>query len=160
MKSVLMSIRAEVCKTIFENWTKRLEYRTRFNKDFKGRIYVYESGKDGTHKVIGFFDAGHIVRDSADDGISEEDEKFLDTLDKDTLEFYESIVADKDVLYAIEIKNPCRYIEPIALRDFAKAKGCSIQCAPQSWQYIETSVDGEGDYETVSRTKHTKKKKA
>ena len=138
MKAVLMSIRAEICKTIFHRWTKRLEYRTRFNKDFKGKIFVYESGADGSHKVIGAFDAGYIVRDSADEGISEQDEKFLETLDKKTLEQYEKIVADKDVLYAIEIKNVRRYREPLTLREFCISNANqTVTRPPQSWQYID-----------------------
>lgn len=138
MKAVLMSIRAEICKTIFHRWTKRLEYRTRFNKDFKGSIFVYESGADGSHKVIGAFDAGYIVRDSADDGISEQDEKFLDTLDKKTLEQYEKIVADKNVLYAIEIKNVRRFTRPMTIDDFCKAHATQkVTRAPQSWQYVD-----------------------
>lgn len=139
MKAVLMSIRSEICKTIFERWTKRLEYRTRFNKDFKGSIFVYESGKDGMHKVIGAFDAGYIVRDSADDGISEQDENFLATLDKKTLEQYDKIVVDKDVLYAIEIKNVRRFDTPMTLEQFSEYMNVQrkVQRAPQSWQYFE-----------------------
>ena len=138
MKAVLMSIRAEICTTIFRRWTKRLEYRTRFNKDFKGVIYVYESGADGSHKVVGSFEAGHIVRDSANDGISKDDEAFLDTLDKRTQAQYESIVAEKDVLYAIEIKNVKRFTRPFTLREFAEFFATQkVERAPQSWQYVD-----------------------
>ena len=142
MKAVLMSIRAEICKTIFHRWTKRLEYRTRFNKDFKGTIYVYESGADGSHKVIGAFDAGHIVRDSANDGISEDDEKFLDTLDKKTLEQYDMIVTVRELVYAIEIKNVRRFTRPMTIEDFCKAHATQkVTRAPQSLQYVD--VTGE-----------------
>lgn len=155
MKAVLMSIRAEICKTIFHRWTKRLEYRTSFNKDFKGSIFVYESGADGSHKVIGAFDAGYIVRDSADDGISEQDENFLETLDKKTLEQYVKIVVDKNVLYAIEIKNVRRFPCPMTIEDFCKAHATQkVTRAPQSWQYVD--VIGE-PAPTVPVTPETQK---
>ena len=79
MKSVLMSIRKPIADTIFKSWTKRLEYRTRWNSDFKGRVYVYESGKDGG-KVAGFFDVGRVVKAYRTKDISTDDLPFLDTL--------------------------------------------------------------------------------
>ena len=132
-----MSIRADICKTIFKRWTKRLEYRSRFNKDFKGVVFVYESGADGTHKVIGSFTAGHIVCDRADEDLSEADEKFLQSLDEQTRAQYHRIVDDTAVMYAIEITEVKRFTRPLSLREFSEFFGTSknVERAPQSWQY-------------------------
>lgn len=152
MKSVLMSIRKPIADTIFKSWTKRLEYRTRWNSDFKGRVYVYESGKDGG-KVAGFFDVVRVVKAYRTKDISTDDLMFLDTLDDHNFNEFFRIkeTAARPYIYAIEITNPCRYETPMSLEEFGKAKGCTVQRAPQSWQYIDTATDYEYGFTAVPR---------
>ena len=140
MKSVLMSIRANISATIFKSWTKRLEYRTRWNSDFKGRVYVYESGKDGG-KVAGFFDVGRVVKAYRTKDISTDDLLFLDTLDDHNFNEFFSIkeTAARPYIYAIEIKNPHVFKPSITLEEFNSAYKVNVQRAPQSWQYIEVN---------------------
>ena len=150
MKSVLMSIRANISATIFKSWTKRLEYRSRWNSDFKGRVYVYESGKDGG-KVAGFFDVGRVIKAYRTKDISTDDLLFLDTLDDHNFNEFFSIkeTAARPYIYAVEILNPCRFDKPMCLEEFSKAKGCTVQRAPQSWQYIDTATDYEYGFTAV-----------
>ena len=44
-RCILMSIRKEFWKEIAAG-RKVLEFRTRFPTDYRGQVYVYESGKD------------------------------------------------------------------------------------------------------------------
>lgn len=140
MKSVLMSIRANICATIFKSWTKRLEYRSRWNSDFKGRVYVYESGKDGG-KVAGFFDVGRVIKAYRTKDISTDDLMFLDTLDDHNFNEFFRIkeTAARPYIYAIEIQNPRVFKPGISLEDFNKAYNVDVKRAPQSWQYIEVN---------------------
>ena len=138
MKSVLMSIRANISATIFKSWTKRLEYRTRWNPDFKGRVYVYESGKDGG-KVAGFFDVERIITTGMEKVLTPDDWKILDDLDQKNFDtFFQAKNIYKNV-YAIEIKNPHVFKPSITLEEFNSAYKVNVQRAPQSWQYIEVN---------------------
>lgn len=143
MKSVLMSIRKPIADTIFKSWTKRLEYRTRWNSDFKGRVYVYESGKDGG-KVAGFFDVGHVFKVNADEDLNDEVLDWLENLEKtdehSVTEFFRiKVNSGKSHYYAIEIQNPRVFKPGISLEDFNKAYNVDVKRAPQSWQYIEVN---------------------
>ena len=141
MKSILMSIRKPIADTIFKTWTKRLEYRTRFNKDFKGRVYVYESGKDGG-KVAGFFDVERVIYARHDAAPTPEDWNILDGLDQKNFDEFFMIKAHaKPSVYAIEIKNVHRYYTQRTLKDFFEFykpdMKTEVNRPPQSWQYIE-----------------------
>ena len=139
MKSVLMSIRKPIADTIFKTWTKRLEYRTRWNKDFKGRVYVYESGKDGG-KVAGYFDVERVIHAHYDKAVTAEDWNILDDLDQKNFDEFFMIKAHATPsVYAIEIKNVHRYKYPKKL-EFRP---------PQSWQYIDMRGFTEPESEIV-----------
>lgn len=148
-----MSIRANISATIFKSWTKRLEYRTRWNSDFKGRVYVYESGKDGG-KVAGFFDVGHVFKVNADENLNDEVLDWLENLEKtdkhSVTEFFRiKVNSCKSHYYAIEIKNPHVFKPSITLEEFNSAYKVNVQRAPQSWQYIDTATDYEYGFTAV-----------
>ena len=138
MKSILMSIKKPIADTIFKSWTKRLEYRTRWNKDFKGRVYVYESGKDGG-KVAGYFDVGGCIHAHHDNTVNADDWDILDSLDQKNFDEFWTIKAHSTPsVYAIEIKRVFRFDNPMRLNEFMKFINVKVERAPQSWQYIET----------------------
>ena len=138
MKSVLMSIRKPIADTIFNSWTKRLEYRTRWNKDFKGRVYVYESGKDGG-KVAGFFDVGGCIHAHRDNAVNADDWVILDRLDQKNFDEFWTIKAHATPsVYAIEITNVHRFTRKLSLSEFCHCMLIDqLNRPPQSWQYIE-----------------------
>lgn len=139
MKSILMSIKKPIADTIFREWTKRLEYRTRFNREYKGRVYVYESGKDGG-KVVGFFDVQRIFRARYDKAPTPEDWKIIEALDERNFdEFFRIKAHATPSVYALEITNPCIFSRPKDLREFRGLKGETVKTAPQSWQYIDAT---------------------
>lgn len=146
MKCVLMSIHKGLSDTIFRRWTKRLEFRTRFNTAFKGRVYVYESGPEGG-RVAGFFDTGAILTTGRDKITTEADWNTLEKMDADNLNAFFVAKTNHECIHAIEIKNVVRYVAPRTLKEWTEAMtvdGCLktlIERPPQSWQYIE--VDGE-----------------
>jgi len=157
MKNILMSIRAEISRTIFQDRIKRIEYRKRFNADYKGRIYVYESGKDGG-KVAGFFDVDWVIKANREIELTDKELLNLDKLDDHNFnEFFSLREYANGVIYAIGIKNPCVFMEPMNLQDFAKSKGCTIVCAPQSWQYIECSNDSDPESVPVEKPRRRRK---
>lgn len=138
-RCVLMSIRAEIARTILNTWTKQIEYRKRFG-DFRGRVYVYASGKEGG-KVTGFFDVKHVITTKLHKALNAEEWDLIDCLDQKNHEQFFLAKNCNDKMNMLFIENPRRLVKPLTLEEFGKATGAAIACAPQSWQYI-TVNDG------------------
>ena len=136
-RCVLMSIRAEIVRTIFEKWTKRLEYRKRFG-EFRGTVYVYASGAGGGH-VVGAFTVNDVIRAERHKALTPKEWDILDRIKNDDKfnEFF-SVKANTDKINALFIESPRRLVKPLTLEEFGKATGAKVVCAPQSWQYITT----------------------
>jgi predicted transcriptional regulator len=134
-----MSIRAEIARTIFNTWTKQIEYRRRFG-DFKGRIYVYASGKEGG-KVTGFFEVNNVITTNLHKALKSSDWDLIDRLDQKNHDQFFMAKNCNEKMNMLFIERPHRLKKPLTLEDFGKATGAAIVCAPQSWQYI-TVHDG------------------
>ena len=146
MKAVLMSIRADICRTIFHRWTKRLEYRTRFNADFRGTVYVYESGRNARQKIIGSFEIGRIIKAAPYIEITDDVWRLLNDFSGEQLnKFFAFRNCANPHIYCLEITNVKRYTHAFKISDFceffAKQKA---ERPPQSWQYIEMK-EGEAE---------------
>lgn len=122
---VLLSIKPEFAEKIF-NGTKKFEFRKSIFKDQSVKtIVVYASSP--MQKVIGEFEIDNIINDQLDSlwaktrqyaGIEEE-------------YFYEYF-AEKELGYAIKIKNTKRYKKPLSLeQDFNNIT------PPQSFLYLK-----------------------
>lgn len=133
-RCVLMSIRAEIARTIFEKWTKQIEYRKRFG-DFRGRVFAYESGKEGG-KVTGFFEVNNVITTKRHKALNAEEWDLLDRLDQKNHEQFFLAKNCNEKMNMLFIERPHRFKQPVTLDDFCKASGAAIACAPQSWQYI------------------------
>jgi predicted transcriptional regulator len=129
-----MSIRAEIARTILNTWTKQIEYRRRFG-DFRGRVYVYASGKEGG-KVTGFFDVKHVITTKLHKALNAEEWDLLDRLDQKNHEQFFLAKNCNDKMNMLFIENPRRLVKPLTLEEFGKEAGAAIVRAPQSWQYI------------------------
>lgn len=138
-RCVLMSIRAEIARTIFNTWTKQIEYRRRFG-DFRGRVYVYASGKEGG-KVVGFFEVNNVITTNRHKALKSSDWDLIDRLDQKNHGQFFMAKNYNEKMNMIFIERPHRLKQPLTLADFGKATGAAIVCAPQSWQYI-TVNDG------------------
>lgn len=121
---VVLSIKPEFAFKIF-NGTKKFEFRKAIfkNKDVTS-IIVYASSP--VQKVIGEFEIGKIL------------EKDIDTLwelTKDhagiTEDFFYQYFAEKEVGFAIQIKNKKRYKEPKSLKEDFDLN------PPQSFAYVK-----------------------
>lgn len=142
-RCVLMSIRAEIARTIFEKWTKQIEYRRRFG-DFKGRVYVYASGKEGG-KVVGFFDVNNVITTNRHKALKSSDWDLLDKLDQKNHEQFFMAKNCNEKMNMLFIENPRRLTNPLTLADFCKVSKSTIVCAPQSWQYITTAYEPQSE---------------
>ena len=138
-RCVLMSIRAEIARTIFNTWTKQLEYRKRFG-DFRGRVFVYASGKEGG-KVVGFFEVNNVITTNRHKALNAKDWDLLDRLDQKNHGQFFMAKNCNEKMNMLFIDRPRRLKQPLTLDEFGKATGAAIACAPQSWQYI-TVNDG------------------
>lgn len=144
-RCVLMSIRANIARTIFNTWTKQIEYRKRFG-DFRGRVYVYASGKEGG-KVAGFFDVNNVITTNRHKALKCSDWDLIDRLDQMNHDQFFTAKNCTEKMNMLFIERPHRLKKPITLEDFGKATGAAIACAPQSWQYI--TVDDGYEPESV-----------
>lgn len=142
-RCVLMSIRAKIARTIFEKWTKQIEYRTRFG-DFKGRVYVYASGKEGG-KVTGFFEVNNVITTTCHKELNDNDWNLLDRLDHRNFDQFFLAKNGSEKMNMLFIENPRRLTNPLTLADFGKATGAAIVRAPQSWQYITTAYEPQSE---------------
>lgn len=123
-KRVLLSIKPEFVKKIFTG-EKKFEYRKVLFKNNKiNKVVIYASSP--VKKVVGEFEIGDILHTT-------KKELWESTQDKSgiTKEFFDEYFSNKELAYAIEIKDTEQYKEPKSLKeDF------NISNAPQSFQYI------------------------
>lgn len=122
---VLLSIKPEYADKILSGH-KKYEFRKAVfkNKDVK-KIVIYATKPVG--KIIGEFDVGEILHDSPDliwaktqdySGISQD--------------FFEEYFEGRSSAFAISVKNPSKYKEPLELKNVV-ASGV----APQSFCYLQ-----------------------
>lgn len=116
MLGYLLPIKKKWCDQIFNDQRKFFEFRKHFDKDFKGRCFVYESGNDGCHKVIGYFYTERIgyVRPG-----KELDEDFDLILDSVPEEKVDEVLNLGEPLYCIPIIQPVRFIRPLMLKEWS-----------------------------------------
>lgn len=151
MKSILMSIRPEWCKKIFDG-EKSIEVRkTRPLIDMPFKVYVYETKARfvkcvrgactkygyGSGKVIGSFICDRIDEIEPDleyysDGYDIDDDRLAETcLTREQLREYGKGVT----LYGWHITEPKLFDKPRELGEFFDRKGEPIKRAFQSWGY-------------------------
>ncbi|MFM5379495.1 ASCH domain-containing protein [Aeromonas dhakensis] len=121
---VLLSIKPEFAELILDG-EKKFEFRKRIFKDKSVRkVIIYATKPVG--RVIGEFDIGEIL--------SSKPNELWDTTKKHagiSRDFFESYFLDKNIGFAIAVKNPKRYDEPMLLGDFLPGA-----IPPQSYRYV------------------------
>jgi Uncharacterized conserved protein len=120
---VLLSIKPQFADKIFDG-TKRFEFRRSIFKNLNVKtVVVYASSP--MQKVIGEFIIDEILQETTEtlwhkthqhSGISKE--------------FFDEYFVNKEIGYAIKIKDTKRYTKPMDLIDF------NIDFAPQSFVYL------------------------
>lgn len=135
----LMSIRGDYTPDIFETRVKFFEWRSWFEPKFTGRVYVYESGTDSQHKVVGFFDTAKVIRIYPNKKLAPSVYKLAEQLPVDVAdELLEAPfdMAPDEKLFAIPILKPKRFLHPVSLRDFSNFYRTSpyFDKPPRSWQ--------------------------
>lgn len=117
MLGYLLPIRKEYCDQIFKDQRKFFEFRRHFDQTFKGRIFVYESGKDGCHKVIGFFDTERIGYVVPGKEVTEDFDRLLDAIPEDKVD---EVLHCGERLYCIPIVKPQRFTKPRSLQEWSQ----------------------------------------
>jgi predicted transcriptional regulator len=123
-KRVLLSIKPEFVEKIFTG-EKKFEYRKVIFKSNKiNKVVMYASSP--VKKVVGEFEIGDILHTT-------KKELWESTQDKSgiTKEFFDEYFSNRELAYAIEIKETEQYKEPKSLKE-----DYNISNAPQSFQYI------------------------
>lgn len=122
---ILLSIRPEYAKKIFEG-EKKYEYRRRlFKRNDIESIIVYVTKPVG--KVIGEFEIAEILED--DPMVIWDKTKMYSGINKnDYIEYFRG----NDKGFAISIKNTTVYTKPLDLKELDP----KIKMAPQSFMYI------------------------
>lgn len=135
-RCILMSIRKEWWKEIAEG-RKVLEFRTRFPAGFRGKVHVYESGKDSRHAVVGSFIVDYVIDADKSRTSRIEEWDVLDRLNGDQLnDFFERKYHAEGRLYAIHVTDVVADCAPMSLEDFSALLEKPVIRAPQNWQYI------------------------
>jgi len=123
MKAVLLSIKPEFSRKIFEG-SKKYEFRKLVFKDSSvKRVIVYSSAPE--KKVVGEFEIDSILEGSPD--VIWEQTKRESGITK---EFYDTYFHGRDKAYAIKVASVKRYKSPKSLADFGH------RLAPQSFAYV------------------------
>ena len=123
MKAVLLSIKPEFSRKIFEG-SKKYEFRKLVFKDSSAkRVIVYSSAPE--KKVVGEFEIDSILEGSPD--VIWEQTKRESGITK---EFYDTYFHGRDKAYAIKVASVKRYKSPKSLADFGH------RLAPQSFAYV------------------------
>src|SRR5574344_268616 len=136
-RSILMSIRREWWDEIAAG-RKVLEFRSRFPADYRGKVYVYESGKDSRHAVVGSFFVDYVIYADKASASRTDDWDILDRLNDDQLnDFFERKYHSTGRLYAIHVTDVVADGAPMSLEDFGAMLDKPVIRAPQSWQYIK-----------------------
>ena len=135
-RCILMSIRKEWWQEI-STGRKVLEFRTRFPADYRGKVYVYESGKDSRHAVVGSFRVDYVIDADKAKASSHEDWDIIDRLNSDQLnDFFSRKYHAEGSLYAIHVTDVVADDAPMSLEDLSAMLDKPVIRAPQSWQYI------------------------
>ena len=135
-RCILMSIRKEWWQEIAAG-RKVLEFRSRFPADYRGKVYVYESGKDSRHAVVGSFRVDYVIYADKAKASSHEDWEIIDRLNSDQLnDFFSRKYHAEGSLYAIHVTDVVADGAPMSLEDFGSLLDKPVIRAPQSWQYI------------------------
>lgn len=135
-RCILMSIRKEWWKDIAAG-RKVLEFRSRFPADYRGKVYVYESGKDSRHAVVGSFRVDYVIVADKARASRTEDWDILDRLNDDQLnDFFERKYHSTGRLYAIHLTDVVADGAPMSLDDFGALLDRPVIQPPQSWKYI------------------------
>ena len=135
-RCILMTIRRGWWSEIAAG-RKVLEFRSRFPADYRGKVYVYESGKDSRHAVVGSFRVDYVIVADKASASRTEDWDILAGLDDDQLnDFFERKYHSTGRLYAIHLTDVVADGAPMSLDDFGALLDRPVIRAPQSWQYI------------------------
>ncbi len=127
---VLLSIKPQYVKEIFEG-KKKYEYRRSvFKRDDVDTIIVYATKPIG--KVVGEFKINGIIKEDPI-VLWEKTKKYSGILKKDYMEYFK----EKENAFAIGIKNIKIYDEPLELKDINP----NIKYAPQSFMYVDNIID-------------------
>jgi predicted transcriptional regulator len=121
---ILLSIKPQFAEKIL-NGTKRFEYRRALyrNKDVRS-VIIYATKPVGM--IIGEFEVGGLLSD-APESLWASTKKHSGI----TKQFFMSYFENRAKAFAIQVKNPTRYDEPLALN---RLVGTSP--APQSFMYL------------------------
>ena len=123
MCSILLSINPSHVENILKG-TKRYEFRKRACKRHVDKILIYSTTP--IMKVVGEAEVEDILIDEPE-AIWKKTEK-KSGIDKS---FFDKYYENKEQAVAYKLKNVITYQEPRELKDYG------INCAPQSFQYIE-----------------------
>lgn len=135
-RCILMTIRRGWWSEIAAG-RKVLEFRSRFPADYRGKVYVYESGKDSRHAVVGSFRVDYVIVADKASASRTEDWDILAGLNGDQLnDFFERKYHSTGRLYAIHLTDVVADGAPMSLDDFGELLDRPVIRAPQSWQYI------------------------
>lgn len=135
-RCILMTIRRGWWSEIAAG-RKVLEFRSRFPADYRGKVYVYESGKDSRHAVVGSFRVDYVIVADKASASRTEDWDILAGLNDDQLnDFFERKYHSTGRLYAIHLTDVVADGAPMSLDDFGALLDRPVIRAPQSWQYI------------------------
>jgi len=118
---ILISIKPKYAERIFQH-KKKYEYRLSIFKKQVSRAFVYSTSP--LQKIIGYFIVGHILVGSPQE-IWKQTRKFSGMTARD---FF--LYAKKDKIFAIYIKKPQRFIDPI------DPKEINSFFPPQSFYYL------------------------
>lgn len=117
MLGYILPIKKQWCEQIFNDQRKYFEFRRHFDQSFKGRCFIYESGKDGCHKVIGFFDTERIAFVEPGKLVPEDFDRLLDSIPEEKVE---EVLTIGETCYCIPILHPMRFTRPMTLSEFSE----------------------------------------
>lgn len=123
MCSILLSINPSHVENILKG-TKRYEFRKKACKRHVDKILIYSTTP--IMKVVGEAEVEDILIDEPE-AIWKKTEK-RSGIDKS---FFDKYYENKEQAVAYKLKNVIAYQEPRELKDYG------INCAPQSFQYVE-----------------------
>lgn len=123
MCSILLSINPSHVENIMKG-TKRYEFRKKACKRHVDKILIYSTTP--IMKVVGEAEVEDVLIDEPEVIWKKTEEK--SGIDK---KFFDKYFANKEQAVAYKLKNVIAYQEPRELKEYG------IDCAPQSFQYVE-----------------------
>lgn len=121
---ILLSIRPQYAEMIL-NGTKRFEYRrTLYRNRSVQSVVIYATKPVG--KIVGEFEVGGLLSD-APESLWASTRKHSGI----TKRFFMSYFENRSMAFAIQVKNPTRYDEPLGLEQLV-----GTSSAPQSFMYL------------------------